>query len=282
MKSILVAGALLAGLSANALAADLPARPAPYIAPVFTWTGFYVGANIGGAWRDNNCDHFRPYVNGVAVAGFPDRCFGSGNNNGSFTGGVQAGYNIQWNSLVMGVEADFNGLGHRGGSSGTIEYPFNGTNHPYDGSYVVNGGHSANYYGTVRARLGYAIDRALIYATGGLAWTGSDSGSNVAFWHNQVAPLVGTPTAIFTRNSDTAHFGWTLGAGVEYAITNNWTVRAEYLYIHSNHGGNGGVVCSDVLVGTCGTFTTASAVFLNNRSGNTNLNIARVGVNYKF
>jgi outer membrane immunogenic protein len=280
MKRLLVAGALLAGLSATAGAADLPARAPVYVAPVFSWTGFYVGVNAGGAWANNNCGSFNPIVGGVAVVGFPNNCFG-GNGNGSFTGGVQAGYNVQYNNLVMGIEADFNGVSRNGNNNGIIENPYNGLNHPYDGSYVVNGGRSANYFGTVRARFGYAIDRALIYATGGLAWSGGNSGTNVAFYHNQVPPLVGGASALFTSNSDTTHFGWTLGAGLEYAISNNWTVKGEYLYIHSNHGGNGSFVCTDVVAGTCGSFTTAAATFLNNRSNNS-LNIARVGVNYKF
>ncbi|QCK86262.1 porin family protein [Phreatobacter aquaticus] len=107
--------------------------------------------------------------------------------------GAQVGYNYQINSLVLGVEADL--------------------------AYTTIGGHTAlgltgrnNMLGSLRARAGFAVDRSLFYVTGGL----------------------GIQTASFTQGAGAAEkytrFGWVLGAGYEYAITNNWTVKAEYMY----------------------------------------------------
>lgn len=115
-------------------------------------------------------------------------------------GGGQLGFNYQFgNNVVLGAEADFQGSDIS--DSGDI-FDIYGTRSKMD------------YFGTVRGRVGYAFDNVLPYVTGGFAWG-----------HNKV-----TDTD-FDLSSENTHYGWTVGGGVEYALTNNWTVKAEYLYM---------------------------------------------------
>ncbi len=130
------------GLGASAGAADLPAA-APIVkafpAPVFTWTGFYIGANAGFGWATGDLT-----VNGVS---------GSGNMNGAIAGG-QLGYNWQTGNIVWGVEADGQWSGQKATSS---EVGLTETD-------------KVQWFSTVRGRVGYAADRWLFYVTGGGAF----------------------------------------------------------------------------------------------------------------
>jgi len=181
--SLLAATAFsVVGLTA-ASAADLPSRvaPAPIYTPVpiFTWTGFYVGVNAGIGF--NNSDDGDLVFGGVPVIGDSD-------DDAGFVGGAQAGYNYQIGSFVVGLEAD-------------IQYAdFGGVNYDF-GPLGIYENNNDDWFGTVRARAGVAFDRALIYATGGWAFTDD-------------------------RN------GWTLGGGLEYAFTNNLTAKIEGLYVN--------------------------------------------------
>src|SRR5919107_723901 len=163
-----------AGISA-ASAADLPFRaapPAPMIAavPVFTWTGFYVGVNAGYGWQnnDNNSSIFVPagtFVTAPAASG--TITFADDEGEG-FVGGGQIGYNYQFGSFVLGVQADRQGaaLGGGGGPAfGRAGFP---------ASFVPAGtAGGIDWFGTVRARAGVAFGQALVYATGGFAFGGA-------------------------------------------------------------------------------------------------------------
>lgn len=213
MKKVLLAGVAFASLAASgaAFAADLPSRRiepvAPVVvAPIFTWTGFYVGVNAGYAWNANNNDD--RYWGGTYYYN------GSRNKDGGFTGGGQVGYNYQFGQFVAGLEADINYA------------DLKGKNNSYAVSYNPNTGYfgasatGIEWFGTVRARLGVAFDRAFIYGTGGFAYGGGGDGHG--FVYNGV---------YYASNSDT-RTGWTLGAGFEYAITDNITARVEGLYVN--------------------------------------------------
>ncbi|MBS7540632.1 outer membrane protein [Ancylobacter lacus] len=185
MKNILFSGIAAAALlaAAPAMAADL-AQPyptkAPVVAPlpVFSWTGFYLGANAGYAWGggDGATDDF-----GIDPSGW--------------LAGGQVGFNYQFgNNVVLGAEADLQGA------------DINDSN----GLYGVSS--KLDYFGTVRARVGYAFDNVLPYVTGGLA-----------YGHNKVDYL--------GWDVSNTHVGWTVGGGLEYAFNNNWTAKVEYLYM---------------------------------------------------
>lgn len=211
----LVAASTLA-LAQIASAADLPVKApvykAPIIAPVYNWTGFYVGLNLGGSWGRQDGDLIGALI-------------GSGSNNlDGLIGGGQIGYNWQINQWVFGLEADFQGSGQKA-----------------DGSFVIppivgiagGNGLTASYsdklewFGTVRGRVGYAFDRWLPYFTGGWAY-----GHGVLDGTATVTPA-GAATA-FSASHD--YSGWTIGGGVEWAFANNWSAKLEYLYIDFGDG----------------------------------------------
>jgi outer membrane immunogenic protein len=179
-------------LPVPAFAADLAPQPVEPEAPVylpFSWTGFYLGAHVGGAF-------------GTAGNSYPATTTLGDFDTSGFVGGIHAGYNYQWDQFVLGAEADFDGTSLRKRETD-----------PAFGSLRI----STPWQGSVRARLGYAYDRLLIYGTGGVAFAEHDF---------NYTSLLGNGTSKF----DDTRAGWTLGAGLEYAFTNNWTARAEYRY----------------------------------------------------
>jgi outer membrane immunogenic protein len=228
--------ALLVSAAVPAAAADLPtAKPAPMFTPVpvYNWTGFYIGLNAGVAFGSGGNVTVTPTLNGVTE-------IGQGGRSG-FAGGGQAGYNIQSGAFVYGIETDLDGvaIGHHQNCG------------PY-GFLCTNDGGSG-WLGTTRARLGYAMDRVLIYATGGVAYGGLTS-----------QPIGGNASS---------NVGWAAGGGIEYAFDPHWTVKLEGLYVNLN------VPAKTVHVTdpANGILYTASASGTGNGGG-----IVRIGLNYKF
>jgi outer membrane immunogenic protein len=175
MKKILLASVALIGFAGAASAADLPARTmapaAPIIAaaPIFTWSGFYVGVNAGYGWSNNDFD-------AIDLADEDD--------DGGFVGGAQVGYNYQIGSFVVGLEGDIQYIDFGGAT-------FRDT----DG--ILREAGIDDWFGTARARAGVAFDRALIYATGGFAFADDANGWTVgggleyAFTNNLSAKVEG-------------------------------------------------------------------------------------------
>lgn len=188
---------LIAGASAfPAAAADLPLKPVPTApvanapAAIYNWTGFYLGAHVGGAF--GNFAWSDPF-NG-----------GSNSLSGSGAlGGLQAGGNLQFDRLVLGVEGDFSWTGLRGSGPDSI------------GNSL---GTQINWTSTVAGRVGAAFDRLLLYGKGGVAFAQD---------RNIFTDLLGSSAAApLTRTS------WTVGAGIEYGITPNWSAKFEYDYLN--------------------------------------------------
>lgn len=237
---LLSAAVIATSLATSALSADLPYRQPPIAyAPVFTWSGLYVGLNAGMGWANaGNITVTGPTAGSSAILG--------GNaGDGAFVGGGQAGFNWQSGALVYGLEADIQYVGsNRNASWGQYTW------------WANRDGGDGGYFGTVRARMGYAIDRTLIYLTGGLAYGGLNSN-----------PLTGNTTS---------NAGWTLGGGFEYAFTNNWTAKLEGLYVDTGEGRQ-----------TRGFNNTAGGVlpagnYTATTSGGGGGGVLRVGVNYKY
>jgi len=214
MKKLLLAVVAAMTLGTGAQAADLgsPRMPiaAAVVAPVFNWSGFYLGAHVGYGWGRTTANN--------GLIDIP------ANTHGPLIGG-QIGFNYQINQIVLGVEADL-------------------------ALAAVMGRPAANpaiYYrtsalGSLRARAGFAVNRALIYATGGLAL------------HNSLVGQGGT-------NDRAWRMGWTIGAGVEYALTQNWTAKVEYSYANF------------------GTRTIGNGLCCTAR---TDIHTVKLGVNYLF
>jgi outer membrane immunogenic protein len=283
MKRMLIGISAAASLLAtSALAADLPARTytkAPvYVEPVYTWTGFYVGGNIGYSWT--NWDSTNVGGN-PTFPGTPTFFGNTANPNvNGVVGGVQAGYNWQFSpNWVLGIEGDFNGTGERASdpANASLSFPSGiGTGicdaHPICTTTIT--GATTNdwklpWFATLRARLGYVPEATwLIYATGGLAigeMGFSTSTTATATITNSVgAVFPGFPvTASTAFSQNTTRVGYAVGGGVEKMVSQNWSVKVEYLYLG------------------WGSYT-----FLSGTGYDTNVrlhdNIVRVGVNYKF
>lgn len=227
MRNTFVAAvALLLAATAASSAADVGAvrfKAAP-AATVYSWTGFYIGGNVGG---------------GMASSHFDDPCFYCSSATptaGFFTGGAQVGYNYQFGHGLVGIEADVNGNG------GFKDSLIGG-----DDSRALKVGLKADTSGTIRARAGLVVDNVLAYVTGGAAWADvRQTGVEVINFTGD--PAFGSPTGT-TANRSGVLWGGVVGIGVEYALDSNWIVGGEFLhtmYQDSNatlRGADGSVVC---------------------------------------
>ena len=199
----LMAAALLASAAANA--ADLThyrsAAPAPPPLPPFSWTGFYIGAQAGYSWgKDKTTEYL------TASGAFTGLSF-KFNPDGA-VGGIHAGGNFQYGAIVAGLEADLEAAGTRGGFTNTPAPPFN------PGGV---GRMRVDAQGSLRGRLGFAIDRVMIYGTGGLAL------ANIKYTFTN-------PTTGVSESTTRGSSGYTIGSGVAYAITDNLIGSLEYRY----------------------------------------------------
>ena len=205
-----------------ALALATAAQAADMTAPAtYDWTGFYLGANDGISWNnsgvDNNFD-----VNGDGINDLNNKIEG---DQTAFTAGGIVGYNYQIDQIVLGVEADFNYLGFSDSNSRSVDII------GLDGIDTITGKSSfeADWFGTIRGRLGYAIDNVLIYGTGGLAYGHMSADGKVT------ASLAGDTVGTWKGSTDSTNWGWTVGGGMEYGI-DNWSLGLEYLYVDLGSG----------------------------------------------
>jgi len=262
----LTAAALVAFVSSVAAAADMPMNNMPMKAsvvpatPAYQWTGCYVGLNGGGGAAGSS---FHTTVDPGTYLGAADAAEvgndGSGShNNSNFLGGGQAGCNWQTGTVVAGLEGDFDYF--RSNSSF-----FNDTNAlPVLGfPFVIGQQLTTNYLATVRPRIGMAADRNFAYITGGVAFTKASYTESYVDGNAPPATGIATGSKFLT--------GWTAGAGWEYALSDHWLIRLEYLLA---------------------AFPTTSALgTITNPGGGTNtlhgsgdlvMQVARAAVNFKF
>jgi outer membrane immunogenic protein len=218
MKKIAILAAALAAASSAASAADLPSRrpPAPVVAPVMAaplWNGFYIGLNLGYGWATSSA--VNAWEMNVATGGFGNFALANANNGGGVFGGLQLGYNWQAASnFVLGLEADLQGTGLRSRSAAV------GIGAPWTSFYGSET--KVDFYGTLRGRLGFLVTPTLLtYVTGGLAYGSGKFNTSYA-----------STDGFFGANSQSfSRAGWTLGGGVEYAFSPNWSAKVEYGYV---------------------------------------------------
>ena len=205
--SAFVLASSILGFSIAANAADMGLPPAPVYkaAPImpapFSWTGLYLGGNIGGGWIQGS---WVDSVNGINW-GNP--------NNPVFIGGGQVGGNYQIQQFVIGLEADFDWAANHHINNAVTFTPAGGV--PTTVQLIGNN----RWITTVAARAGYAFDTLLVYAKGGGGWVGS----------NNFTLINGGTTVTFSNGR--TNTGWLVGGGVEWAFAHNWTVRLEYDYL---------------------------------------------------
>jgi outer membrane immunogenic protein len=270
MKKILFGILGIASLvTTSALAADLPARvytKAPvFVEPIYNWTGFYIGGNVGYSWGRSSDTSTLTNGAGTVLFSSADK-----SNLDGVVGGGQIGYNWQVQNWVWGLEADIQGTGERGSRAYTCPIGICTPTTTIPGALpiIVPGPAVAvaltqkiDWFGTVRARGGVLVaPKVLLYATGGLAYGEVNSSATIG--------LAGTG---FSANN--TNVGWTVGAGVEGVIGGNWTAKLEYLYVDLGR--------------MSGSFTTPIAALgggfiTSNYSSRVTDNVLRVGVNYKF
>jgi outer membrane immunogenic protein len=253
------AGTPLALPSTAADAADMPVK-AP-AAKTYNWGGCYVGINGGGAESGSD---FTTTVGpgthlGPADVALVEEGGTSSANGPNFLGGGQAGCNWQSGTLVYGLEGD-------------VDYfrsnpqVINGTATLSDGvtSFTVIQSLTTNFFATVRPRIGVSADRNLFYITGGAAFTKAS--------YSQAYVDAAVPSGTGLATGSKSLIGWTAGAGWEYAWTDNWTFRVEYLFTSFPGTTNG-----------LGTITDAAGGS-NPLQGSADLVVqtARFGVNFKF
>lgn len=254
MKVLAPVIALIA-MSLPSFAADLrtPVKT-PTAAPAWTWTGFYVGGHAGAAWlTTDGSTSFVP-------AGGPNPVGQSLDNTG-FVGGLQAGYNWQNGNLILGIETDFSYMSNKADS--TVA-PLTIGVAPFPGSFATLSSR-LDWFGTARVRFGLTSSPQLLwYVTGGVAYGQVENNSfGTAF------PAV-PPIETFFGSSSDVRLGWTAGGGTEWAISRNWSIKAEYLYYDLGS-------------------STVTALPLSPNPGffmitkyDVTGHIARLGVNYKF
>lgn len=240
MKNLSVATAVALALTAgSALAADLPSLKGPPVyvapAPVFSWTGFYGGVNVGYGWSDSQNVYgsadkvfFANPIPGIAAAAVaPAFVFGTvpwgyqHNDVSGVLGGGQIGYNYQFagTGFVVGLEADIQAADLTGSSAGLAGFtdPFLNPHAAYTTTRQT-----VDWFGTVRGRLGYSVTPTLlVYGTGGFAYGGGST---------RFSYVDSLGFSAFHSESDT-RTGWTAGGGVEWAFLPNWSAKVEYLYV---------------------------------------------------
>jgi outer membrane immunogenic protein len=250
-------------------AAALVGIAAPAAAQDQTWTGFYIGANLGADWGDTSLKSTIGPGTGpivlppVDVAQINQTAADDGNKSG-FTGGVQLGYNYQMGSWLFGIETDYGFIDldqHRTNtyqSAVVVSPPI--TPAPPVPTYTLDQRVQADWIWTVRPRLGYASGPWMVYATGGIAT--SKIKLETKYSDTRIPPNSGE-----LDESDTKT-GWVLGFGGAWAFTPNWSVRGEYLYADFGHVDD--------------SFTTANGFATLASEAKVKANFLRIGVDYKF
>ena len=272
IRGLATIGVIAATLAASPSLAGSPQTPA-------SWTGFYIGANVGYGWGREDMP---PSPNDPAAAarflplnGGPPPSLGL--NNSGALGGIQFGYNFQFNQRwLTGLETDFDWSGLKGSARGVATLSSSPSAATLD--------EQVKSFGTVRARLGYLPTANLLtYITGGFAYGNVESsgsygqtnsngiGSGVTFM-GYSAICAGGSTC-FSGTSSSMTTGWTAGAGFEYAILENISLRAEYLYVSL-----GGKPLNEFALTPAAGNLPASFSYTSDR---TNFNVVRLGLNYR-
>jgi outer membrane immunogenic protein len=265
VRTQLLATAAMVSLGSAAYAADIPLKappPAAPVAPVSTWTGFYVGGQIGGATFDPRCsqsnNNFLFSQNGnIACSSTPVNppSFVGMPRTSNAAGGFKAGYDWQYNTVVLGVVGDLNWTSLRSSVTGPniLEAP--------PGSAATAG---LDWLASIRGRLGWSFGDLLVYGTGGVAWA-RVTGSN---------GISGTCCGDWNASSVSTRTGGVAGGGVEYRYSQHVSFTGEVLW----YGGFG----TQTFSGICScTFPTETNTYTTNIQIRDVL-LATVGMNFRF
>jgi outer membrane immunogenic protein len=261
MKTVLGALMIASLVAGRAIAADLsvqaPLCKAPPPLPAFNWTGFYIGGTLGGEWARSKYSETptgayftaRP----VGVAHLIEAGTGTLSPSGVIGGG-EAGFNWQTGQFVFGAETDISAWNLSRSAAVTVPPA------PPVGSVTATTSTNSNWLFTARTRIGIANNNWLFFATGGLALSHVDSAQSIFF---------GATNQTQAGAASATQAGWTVGGGVEYALSRNWSFKGEYLYVSLPNQ-------------TANQFNPSNPPFTGVAAANLNVSIGRVGVNYRF
>jgi outer membrane immunogenic protein len=272
VRKLGLAGAvsIAAACSGAAVAADLSAAykaPVKAIAPAVSWSGFYLGGNVGYGWDSGSTTGISAAATDPALAPALAAMVGAGAYPATLSpsaqgviGGGQIGYNWQLPSpWLIGLEADLQGSGIKGSDSQTRSPAFFDTT----STGVTK---SIDWFGTVRGRVGFmATPQWLLYGTGGLAYGQTKSSFTTTDLTRGCVP---NATLCANGASSSLRTGWTAGAGAEAMLAPNWSVKVEYLYVDL------GRRSIAIPASTLPVVFSTSAAFREQ--------IVRVGLNYHF
>jgi outer membrane immunogenic protein len=271
MKSVrtrLLATAAILALGGPAYAADMAVKapPVPPVAPVTTWTGFYVGVSVGGAGWDPQCSA----SNNNSIAAVRNNgitaCSVAGSNslnnfvdlshNGSAVGGPKIGYDWQWGNVVLGIVGDWSLID----LNTSLTVPPGPTIEPTSARANLQ----VNWLASARGRLGWAVNDWLLYATGGVAW--ARIGMN--------AGLQGSCCGDWQASGNTTKTGAVAGGGIEYRFSQHVSLVAEGLW----YGGFGAASLS----GTCACIIPTQTATYTTNFKIQDIFVGTVGLNLRF
>jgi len=301
MKKLATAIAAIALIGTPAFAADMAVKapPPPPPAPVYSWTGWYVGGNVGASLGTFKTDFNAPGSVAAVLSG-PGPVTASGVASGfdelypgGFIGGGQAGFNWQLSPLwVVGVEADFQGADEKEHSTpnfgfvaptfitGIIPPAFVGN---FVGTAAFNYEAKIEWFGTARLRAGYLFGDGAVftYVTGGLAY-GKVDVAGTSTLSATISPVIPTaPPVTQAFDHSNVNTGWVVGSGTEgKLLIPGWTYKIEGLYMDLGHLDARGPGGSSTLTGTPGFFSTLTAAAATHTHFTDT--ILRVGLNYQF
>jgi len=207
----------------------------------YNWSGFYVGGQIGYGWSHSSTGLIT--VDPVGPVTLP----GIGINGSGILGGIEAGYNWQGRHLLFGIEGDVSAAGINGSYTDTVN------------NFTLDS--TINSLSTLRVRIGLPIDRLLLFASGGLAVAGVKGELHDTY--------TGPPLTVLDTSSSNTSIGWTVGGGAAIALSNQWSLKGEYLYTDL------GSKTYNFVEGAPGSTTIST-------TGKTTASIVRVGLDYRF
>jgi outer membrane immunogenic protein len=255
-----------------AQAADMPLKAPPPPAPVmYNWTGFYIGAHVGGAWLGNGNDRFDGVNNCIDATGV---CFdnnGFGRNNGRFIGGGQIGYNYQVNQFVWGIEGQISGVASNNDDQACGFFTFEGVR---DSLFRCRD--RSGWLATVAARLGVTFGQTgnwLLYVKGGGAF--ADANFGLRFRDDcaavaTIAAICAASTGVVFNNNNNTRSGWMFGVGLEYGAWGNWSWKLEYDLMEFGHRD---LVFDNVILGSR---------LIHDVDFDRQINVVKFGLNYHF
>jgi outer membrane immunogenic protein len=265
-KLLMAAAIISTAFSGTASAADLAVKALPPPAAVFNWTGFYIGGFVGGAGADRDAFASEP---ATAAGGFYNGT-GLGTSYGlgdSFIGGGTIGYNWQrpGSNFVLGIEGEAGYL-HLTGSRQDVNAAAANLS-PIDS---VDSTRLGDWYGVIAGRAGWAANRALFYVKGGAAFVNH----SYSFTDNCVGagpPGCGPGFLVINRGNDT-EVTYAVGAGVEYAFNDNWSLKGEYLYLGTQKS----------YTSSATSVAAPAGVVFTNTNSDPGIHTGKIGINYRW